>query len=126
VTNGIYLTNYQNQHWLTELDPSKLPNFTQNAAPTILARSFDPGNRFTIPWQSGFTGIGYNPALTGRAITSFADLFDPKFKGKVGMFSENQDLGNLPWSGWGSNPRPRPRRTGRRPPTSSSSSAPTG
>jgi spermidine/putrescine transport system substrate-binding protein len=104
VTNGIYLTNYQNQHWLTELDPSKLPNFTQNAAPTILARSFDPGNRFTIPWQSGFTGIGYNPALTGRAITSFADLFDPKFKGKVGMFSENQDLGNLALVGVGIKP----------------------
>jgi spermidine/putrescine transport system substrate-binding protein len=104
VTNGIFLTNYQEQHWLTELDPSKLANFTANAAPRVQARAFDPGNKFTIPWQSGFTGIGYNPKLTGREITSFADLFDPKFKGKVGMFSENQDLGNLALVGMGIKP----------------------
>jgi spermidine/putrescine transport system substrate-binding protein len=104
VTNGIYLTNYQEQHWLTELDLSKLPNFTQYAAPRLQARGFDPGNKFTIPWQSGFTGIGYNPKLTGRDITSYADLFDPKFAGKVGMFSETQDLGNLAMVGLGIKP----------------------
>jgi spermidine/putrescine transport system substrate-binding protein len=67
-------------------------------------RAFDPGNKFTIPWQSGFTGIGYNPKLTGREITSFNDLFDPAFKGKVGMFSENQDTGNLTLIGMGIKP----------------------
>jgi len=104
VTNGIFLTNYLNQHWLTELDPSKLPNFAKYAAPRVQARAFDPGNRFTIPWQSGLTGIGYNPKLTGRDITSFADLFDPKFAGKVGMFSGNQDTGNLALVGLGIKP----------------------
>lgn len=104
VTNGIFLTDYQLKHWLTELDLTKLPNFTENAAPRVQARAFDPGNKFTIPWQSGFTGIGYNPKLTGREITSFNDLFDPAFKGKVGMFSENQDLGNLVLLGLGIKP----------------------
>ncbi len=104
VTNGIFLTDYQLKSWLTELDLSKLPNFTQYASPRVQARAFDPGNKFTIPWQSGFTGIGYNPKLTGREITSFNDLFDPKFKGKVGMFSENQDLGNLVLVGMGVKP----------------------
>src|SRR5438093_4133762 len=92
------------KNWFTELDPSKLPNFTQYAAPRVQARAFDPGNKFTIPWQSGFTGIGYNPKLTGREITSFNDLFDPKFKGKVGMFSENQDTGTLALLGLGIQP----------------------
>src|SRR6476661_2095706 len=104
VTNGIFLTDYMAKGWLTELDPTKLPNFTQYAAPRVQARDFDPGNKFTIPWQSGFTGIGYNPALTKREITSFADLFDPAFKGKVGMFSENQDTGNLALLGIGVKP----------------------
>ncbi|HEY8842061.1 MAG TPA: spermidine/putrescine ABC transporter substrate-binding protein [Candidatus Dormibacteraeota bacterium] len=104
VTNGIYLTDYMLKSWLTELDPTKLPNFTQYASPRLQARAFDPGNKFTIPWQSGFTGIGYNPRLTGREITSFNDLFDPKFKGKVGMFSESQDLGNLTLVGMGIKP----------------------
>jgi spermidine/putrescine transport system substrate-binding protein len=104
VTNGIFLTDYQLKSWLTELDLTKLPNFTQYASPRLQARAFDPGNKFTIPWQSGFTGIGYNPRLTGREITSFNDLFDPKFKGKVGMFAENQDLGNLVLVGMGVKP----------------------
>ena len=104
VTNGIFLTDYMLKSWFTELDLTKLPNFTQYASPRVQARAFDPGNKFTIPWQSGFTGIGYNPRLTGREITSFNDLFDPKFKGKVGMFSENQDLGNLVLVGMGVKP----------------------
>jgi len=104
VTNGIFLTDYMLKSWLTELDLTKLPNFTQYASPRVQARAFDPGNKFSIPWQSGFTGIGYNPRLTGREITSFNDLFDPKFKGKVGMFSENQDLGNLVLVGMGVKP----------------------
>jgi spermidine/putrescine transport system substrate-binding protein len=104
VTNGIFLTDYMLKSWLTELDPTKLPNFTQYGSPRVQARAFDPGNKFTIPWQSGFTGIGYNPKLTGREITSFNDLFDPKFKGKVGMFSENQDLGNFALLGIGVKP----------------------
>jgi spermidine/putrescine transport system substrate-binding protein len=104
VTNGIFLTHYMEKGWLTELDPSKLPNFAANAAPRVQARAFDPGNKFTIPWQSGFTGIGYNPKLTQREITSFSDLFDPKFKGKVGMFSENQDTGTLALLGLGIKP----------------------
>jgi spermidine/putrescine transport system substrate-binding protein len=104
VTNGIYLTDYMLKHWLTELDPTKLPNFTQNAAPRLQNRTFDPGNKFTIPWQSGFTGIGYNPKLTGREITSYADLFDPKFAGKVGMFSNIEDTPNLALVGLGIKP----------------------
>ncbi|HEY2599872.1 MAG TPA: spermidine/putrescine ABC transporter substrate-binding protein [Candidatus Dormibacteraeota bacterium] len=104
VTNGIFLTDYMLKGWLTELDPTKLPNFTQYAATRVQARDFDTGNKFTIPWQSGFTGIGYNPKLTGREITSYSDLFDPAFKGKVGMLSENQDTGNLALIGMGIKP----------------------
>jgi spermidine/putrescine transport system substrate-binding protein len=104
VTNGIYLTDYMLKHWLTELDLTKLPNFAKNAAPRLQNRAFDPGNRFTIPWQSGLTGIGYNPKLTGREITSFADLFDPKFAGKVGMFSNVEDTPNLTLVGLGIKP----------------------
>ncbi len=104
VTNGIQMTNYQAKHWLTELDPSKLPNFYKNAAPRLLNRSYDPGNRFTVPWQSGFTGIGYNPSKTGRDITSVQDLFDPAFAGKVGMMDNMDDTPNLILIGMGIDP----------------------
>ena len=104
VTNGIQLSDYMAKHWLTELDPSRLPNFFKNASPRLQKRTFDPGNKFTIPWQSGMTGIGYDPSKTGREITSIADLFDPKFAGKVGMMNNTEDVGNLMLLGLGIDP----------------------
>jgi spermidine/putrescine transport system substrate-binding protein len=37
------------------------------------------------------TGIAFNIAETGRELTSMADLFDPEFKGRVGMLTEMRD-----------------------------------
>jgi spermidine/putrescine transport system substrate-binding protein len=104
ITNGLTLSKLMQLDYLVELDHSKLPNFNKYAADKYKHESFDPGNKFTIPWQSGFTGIGYNPELTGREITSFNDLLDPAFKGKVGMFADNQDLPCLALLGIGVKP----------------------
>lgn len=90
--------------YLEELDLSKIPNFSQNAGAIYQDPSFDPGNKYSVPWQSGITGIGYNPKLTGREITSFDDLFDPAFEGKVGMFKEMRDTMNLALLGLGIDP----------------------
>jgi len=54
--------------------------------------------------MSGITGIGYDPELTGREITSVLDLFDPAFEGKVGMFGDTEDMPNLTLLGMGVEP----------------------
>jgi spermidine/putrescine transport system substrate-binding protein len=104
ITNGIYLDKLREQNFLVPLDHKQLPNFAANASPSVKNPSYDPGNKFTVPWQSGMTGIGYNPKYVKRPITSFNDLFDPAFKGKVGMFKDNADLPNLALAGIGVNP----------------------
>ena len=90
--------------FLIPLDHSKLPNFATNAASTYKDPVYDPGNRFSIPYMSGITGIGYDPELTGREITSVMDLFDPAFEGKVGMFGDTEDMPNLTLLGMGVEP----------------------
>ena len=50
------------------------------------------------------TGIGYNPKKTGRKLTSVNDLFDPKFKGRVSMFTESRDSAGLVLLGHGQEP----------------------
>ena len=90
--------------YLEELDHSKLPNFDANAGAIYKDPSYDPGNAHSVPWQSGITGIAYNPELTGREITSVEDLFDPAFKGKVGMMTEMRDTMNLVLLGMGVTP----------------------
>lgn len=90
--------------YLIPLDKRLLPNFERYAGSFVKNPSYDPGNTYSTPWQSGITGIGYNPALTGREITSFHDLLDPRFKGKVGMFGDTEDMPNLALLGIGVNP----------------------
>ncbi len=104
LTNGFILDEIMRNQWLIPLDHSKLPNFAKYAGDAVKNPVYDPGNRFTAAWQSGLTGIGYNPDLTGREITSFDDLLDPAFKGKVGMFGDNLDLPNFTMKGIGIDP----------------------
>jgi spermidine/putrescine transport system substrate-binding protein len=72
-----------------------VPNFTANADPVYLERSYDPENLYSVPWQSGITGIAYNPELVDEEITSMAQLLDPelieKYCGQIGMFVEMRD-----------------------------------
>ncbi|MGH2429653.1 MAG: polyamine ABC transporter substrate-binding protein [Candidatus Limnocylindria bacterium] len=79
--------------FLEQMDVERdVPNFVANAADKYKDPSYDPDNRHSIPWQSGITGIGYNPELTGREITSMSDLFESEeFAGQIGMFTEMRD-----------------------------------
>lgn len=81
--------------YLEPLHLDALPNFAANVDPLYVDPDYDPGNVYSVPWQTGFTGIAYNERLTGRPITSTQDLFDPAFAGKVGMFTEMRDTMNL-------------------------------
>ena len=81
--------------WLEELDHSKLPNWTANAADYAKGLWFDPDNKYSVWWQGGLTGIGYDPNLTGREITTFDDLLDPEFSGVAGGFSDMRDMFGL-------------------------------
>jgi spermidine/putrescine transport system substrate-binding protein len=82
--------------YLEPLDLARdVPNFLDNADQVYLERSYDPDNKYSVPWQSGITGIGYNPALVDEEITSMAQLLDPelieKYCGQIGMFVEMRD-----------------------------------
>jgi spermidine/putrescine transport system substrate-binding protein len=81
--------------YLQELDWSKLPNVEANIDEVYRGRPLDPDNRYLVPWQSGFTGIGYNIELTGREITSMDDLWNSEFEGRIGMFREMRDTFNF-------------------------------
>ena len=82
--------------YLEEIDVQRdVPNFVKNAHQVYKDPAYDPGNRHSVPWQAGITGIGYNVKMTGREITSFDDLLDPRFRGRVGMFSEMRDTMSL-------------------------------
>jgi spermidine/putrescine transport system substrate-binding protein len=77
------------------LNKELIPNWV-NLLPTLKDVPFDPGREYSLPWQSGFTGIGWNTPLLERElgvkeITSFDQFFDPKLKGRVTILTEMTD-----------------------------------
>jgi spermidine/putrescine transport system substrate-binding protein len=94
MTNGWELTEMIQNGFVCELDHTKMPNFAKYASTSVKDPNYDPGNKHSVVWQTGFTGIAYNPKYIDREITSFEDLLDPAFKGRVGMMSDNTELGS--------------------------------
>lgn len=89
--------------FLEEIPFDKIPN-SSNLVEELRNPAWDPDGRYSLPWQSGMTGIAYNIAQTGRELTSMEDLFDPAFRGKVGMLSEMRDTVGLVMLSTGEDP----------------------
>jgi spermidine/putrescine transport system substrate-binding protein len=80
--------------WAVPLDQTKMTNFTKYASPLVTDPTWDPGNKYTMAWQSGYTCIGYNTKYITEPITSIQSLFDPKYSGKIGMMGISTELGS--------------------------------
>ena len=69
--------------YLLPIDQSKIPNLT-NIDPYFLDLSFDPKNKYSVPYFWGTVGIVYNPALLdGQTFESWEALWDPSLKGQI-------------------------------------------
>ena len=78
-----------------ELNKANIPN-AKNLIPELLNPGFDPGRVYTMPWQSGYGGLGWNKALLQEAIgtsdmTTVDQLFDSRLAGRVVLLSEMRD-----------------------------------
>jgi spermidine/putrescine transport system substrate-binding protein len=80
--------------YVQPVDKKNIPNGA-NIIDALKSPNWDKQRNFSLPWQSGMTAIGYNPKKTGREITSVNDLFDPKFKGRMALFSDARDTSGL-------------------------------
>jgi spermidine/putrescine transport system substrate-binding protein len=77
--------------WIQPLNKANLPNVEANLADNLRSPSWDPERKYSVPWQSGLTGIAYNSELTGE-VRSFEELLTRSdLKGKVTLLSEMHD-----------------------------------
>jgi spermidine/putrescine transport system substrate-binding protein len=91
----VTLTTYMSQRWVRNgyvepIDKRNVPNIA-NLVDNLKAPEHDPEREFTLPFQSGAIGLGYDISKTGRELTSIQDFFDPEFKGRVTLLSEPYD-----------------------------------
>jgi spermidine/putrescine transport system substrate-binding protein len=76
--------------YLQNLDKAGIPNVENNLVASLQHPSFDPNRDFSVPWQSGMTGLIVRTDLAPD-VKSICDLFNPKYKGKVDMLTELRD-----------------------------------
>ncbi|MDX6245733.1 MAG: spermidine/putrescine transport system substrate-binding protein [Frankiales bacterium] len=82
--------------WVEKLDKTKIPN-AANLIASLATPGFDPTRDYSLPWQSGMTGIAYNSKATGGVKVETIDqlLTDKKLKGKVTALTEMRDTMGL-------------------------------
>lgn len=73
--------------YLQEFDKAGLPEVEKNLVASLQHPQFDPNRDYTVPWQSGMTGVIVNKE-TAPDVKSICDLFNPKYKGKVDFLNE--------------------------------------
>ena len=76
--------------WAEKLPLDKIPN-SKNLIEGLRNPTWDPTGEYSLPWQAGFAGIAYNIDVTGRELNSIDDLWDPEFKGRIGINTEMRD-----------------------------------
>lgn len=75
---------------LAELDYDNIPNFDL-IDDTYKHLSYDPENKYTVPYTWGTLGIIYNTAMVSEPITSWSAMFDPQYAGQVLMINNSRD-----------------------------------
>ncbi|HEX6902867.1 MAG TPA: spermidine/putrescine ABC transporter substrate-binding protein [Thermoanaerobaculia bacterium] len=73
-----------------EIDHARLPNM-KNLDPRFLDQAYDPGNRHSVPYLWGTTGIGYDKQKAQGPVDSWRALFDPRYAGRVLMLDDPRE-----------------------------------
>jgi putrescine transport system substrate-binding protein len=93
VPTNNFIPTYLNLGLIEPLRQDLMPNLT-NLDREFVETDYDPGNRYTVPWQWGTTGIGFNRRRAGEEVDSWAAVFEPPaaMAGRVSLLREVTDL----------------------------------
>ncbi len=75
---------------LEELDYDSIPNFSL-IDDRFKNLSYDPENKYTVPYAWGTVGIIYNSSMVDEPISSWSALYDEKYAGDVLLINNSRD-----------------------------------
>ncbi|MBI3298808.1 MAG: spermidine/putrescine ABC transporter substrate-binding protein [Elusimicrobia bacterium] len=79
------------QGLLADLDKAAMPNL-KNVDPRFKSLYYDPEMQNCVPYIYGLTGIAYDSERVKPAPTSWAALWDPTQKGRIGMLNDQREV----------------------------------
>jgi spermidine/putrescine transport system substrate-binding protein len=93
VPSGPYVPIFISEGLLLEARPDQMENF-RHLDPRWVDVPFDPGRRYTVPWQWGTVGISVNRAIYDGDINTSGILFDPPepLRGRINIVPEMTDV----------------------------------
>ena len=83
-----------NLGYVQELNDANIPN-RANLVPDLEDVGFDPGRKFSLPWQGGFAGLCWNKELLPNGLRTLDDLWAPELAGRICVLSEMRDTMGL-------------------------------
>jgi spermidine/putrescine transport system substrate-binding protein len=92
VPSNEFVTRMVISGMLMPLDHAKIPNIA-NLLPAFQNPDFDPGRRYSMPYTWLVLGIGYRKSKIDGVPDSWKWVMDSdRYKGRIGLFSEADDL----------------------------------
>lgn len=79
------------QKLMEEIDMANVPNF-KNIGSEFKKLYFDPENKYSVPYMSGTGVIALNTSKVTGEITSYSDLWNPKFKNSLVLLDDERAL----------------------------------
>lgn len=79
------------QNMLEPLDLAQIPNF-KNVGDQFKNRDYDPGNKYTVPYQWGTVGLAYDTTKITKPLTKWADMWDPAYQGKIVVLDDEREV----------------------------------
>lgn len=79
---------------LVPLDMKYIPNFN-NVDERYYKPQWDPGEdgkKYSVPYQWGTTGVGVRTDVVKEPVSSWTDLWDPKYKGQIVMLADEREV----------------------------------
>lgn len=70
---------------LLPLDAAAIPNM-KHLMPSFRDLAYDPGNRYSLPFNWGLTGLLVDPQRAAAPVAAWADLWNPALHGQVGVW----------------------------------------
>ena len=92
VASDYMVDTMKKQNLLETIDMNSIPNF-KNIGATFKNLSFDPGNKYSVPYTFGDAVIVVNMKKFPNAnITSYADLWDSQYKNSIVALDDERAL----------------------------------
>jgi spermidine/putrescine transport system substrate-binding protein len=89
VPSDNFVREFRDDDLIQELDHDRIANL-ENIEAEFRDQSYDPGNRYSVPWATGTTGIAYNTEEFDEP-PGYDVFLDPAVRNRATMLDETRD-----------------------------------